>query len=111
LWLYAPISNENDCQNVYCFTGFLINLYDHFDASDELPAKLIGTQFDSAWQVIKKIRAMAGQYINKDAPYRKEQWLLPQLRYAVHTMGFDEPNKLQRIWALYTASALSAQFK
>jgi hypothetical protein len=54
---------------------------------------------------------MAGQYINKDAPYRKEQWLLPQLRYAVHTMGFDEPNKLQRIWALYTASALSAQFK
>lgn len=52
---------------------------------------------------------MAGQYINKDAPYRKEQWLLPQLRYAVHNVGFDEPNKLQRVWALYTAGMVSGE--
>jgi hypothetical protein len=52
---------------------------------------------------------MAGQYINKDAPYRKEQWLLPQLRYAVHTIGFDEPNKWQRVWALYTATVVSGE--
>jgi thiamine kinase-like enzyme/nicotinamidase-related amidase len=109
LYIYTPINNENDLQSAYCFTDFLINLYDPFETTAELPAQFIGTQFDSAWQVIKKIRTMAGQYINKDAPYRKEQWLLPQLRYAVHTIGFDEPNEWQRVWALYTAAVVAEQ--
>ena len=110
LYIYTPIDNENDLQNAYCFSEFLIGLSDPFTNFPALPERLQTTQFERAWQSIQLIRTFAGQYLNKAALYRKEQWLIPQLRYAVHTIGFDEPNKLQRIWALYTASLVSEEF-
>ncbi len=36
------------------------------------------------------------------------QLLIAQLRYAVHTLGFDECNHWQKLWALYTAGCAAA---
>ncbi|MDB5967985.1 MAG: dual specificity protein phosphatase [Hydrocarboniphaga sp.] len=39
------------------------------------------------------------------------QLLIGQVRYAVHTLLFEEANPLQKRWALFAASAAAAQFR
>ena len=57
--------------------------------------------------ILRHIRALARIVVGDHGQDLSKQWTIAQLRYAVHTIGFDEPNQLQRIWALNTASALS----
>ncbi|WP_156504429.1 phosphotransferase, partial [Oleiphilus sp. HI0066] len=106
LYIYTPIESDADLQLAYEFSDFLLRFDDPFDYLPKLSEQFLGTQFERTYESVCHIRKLASQQIEKNDPSRKIQWLIPQLRYAVHTIGFDEPNELQRIWSAYLASNL-----
>ena len=79
--------------------------------AEPLPSQLKNTQFERTFATLKIICSTAKQCITKDSPMQRLQWLIPQLRYAVYTIGFDEPNERQRGWALSAASKASSSLK
>ncbi len=107
LYIYTPIETEEDLILAYAFTDFFLAMSDPFLGLPELPEQFVGTQFSDTYRTIHKIRELAGVQINEQDSKRKLQWLVPQLRYAVHTIGFDEPNERQRIWALYGSGKMA----
>ncbi|MFV2060712.1 MAG: phosphotransferase [Gammaproteobacteria bacterium] len=107
LYIYTPINSEQDLKLAYDFTDFILSQKNPLDLPVSLPAQFKGTAFTKAYEILKHIRELAKGYIRQDHAYKELQWLIPQLRYAVHTIGFDEPTKLQRVWALYTACEIS----
>jgi len=114
LYIYTPVNNERDLGVACQFTDFLLSL-DEYPATNPatnqaLPEMFINTQFERAFSSLCVIRKIARQQISDNSPSPRLQWLIPQLRYAVHTIGFDEPSRLQRIWALYTASKITETF-
>ncbi|MCR8922332.1 phosphotransferase [Dasania sp. GY-MA-18] len=110
LYIYTPIESEEDLIKAYAFSDFLLSFEHPFENLPALPDEFKGTQFEKTYASICHIRKLAGQYIDKSDKSTQAQWLIPQLRYAVHTIGFDEPNKKQRIWALYTATSSANNF-
>lgn len=62
-----------------------------------------------AYEVVTALRGFYPQLIRADR--EPAQLLIAQIRYAVHTLGFDECSPLQKKWALYTASSAAAQLK
>lgn len=111
LYIYTPIENEGDLALAYQFTDFLLSLEQPLVVDKPLPDQFLTTPFERTFETLKIIRRMAKQHIREDSPMQKMQWLIPQLRYAVHTIGFDEPNERQRIWALYGAATISRILK
>jgi len=108
LYIYTPIDTLEELQQAYRFTDFILNQSDPFNLPHDLPESFTDTAFIKPYEILKHIRILAKEHIRRDHAYRKFQWLVPQLRYAVYTIGFDEPNKFQRIWALYTSCQLSS---
>lgn len=106
LYIYTEIETLADLKLAYRFTDFLLAHTNPLELLSPLPHYFSGTPFDRCYQVINMIRQLARNYQAGNAATLRLQWLLPQLRYAVHTLGFDEPNKLQRTWALYTAGKI-----
>ncbi|MBV1920084.1 MAG: isochorismatase family protein, partial [Pseudomonadales bacterium] len=96
LYIYTPIEGEEDLMLAYEFTDFLLGMDDPYLQLPELPEVFIYTQFESTYQSICKIRSLAANQISNNDAKCMLQWLVPQLRYAVHTIGFDEPNEWQR---------------
>ncbi len=111
LYIYTPINNEKNLQTACQFTDFLLSLDEYLmidsAISQTLPELFINTQFERAFSGLCTIRKIARQQLSDNSPSPDLQWLIPQLRYAVHTIGFDEPSKLQRTWALYAASKIA----
>ncbi|MEO8001612.1 MAG: isochorismatase family protein [Arenimonas sp.] len=56
---------------------------------------------NKALQSILKLRSFYTSLIQADR--EPTQLLIPQIRYAVHTLSFEESNSWQKRWALYTA--------
>lgn len=104
LFIHTPIDSEADLLLAYQFADFLLSLENPLVVDKPLPEQFKDTQFKRTFETLSVIRAMAKQYISDDSPMQNLQWLIPQLRYAVHTIGFDEPNTRQRTWAVYMAS-------
>ncbi|HED33643.1 MAG TPA: isochorismatase [Gammaproteobacteria bacterium] len=107
LYIYTPVNNEKDLQIACQFTDFLLSLSEYLVVDKPLPEIFVSTPFERAFSSLSVIRKIAREQISGNSPAPSLQWLIPQLRYAVHTMGFDEPSRLQRIWALYTASKIT----
>ncbi len=59
-----------------------------------------------AWETIRVLRSFYADLVKTDRD--PLQLLVAQLRYAVHTLGFEESSELQKKWALY-ASARTAE--
>lgn len=107
LYIYTSINTEDELKLAYQFTDFILSFKSPFDFGKTLPSVFSGTQFEKCFKTLTTIRAIAKQYIPDESPQLLLQWLIPQMRYSVHTIGFDEPNRLQRVWALYTSSRIA----
>jgi hypothetical protein len=70
---------------------------------------LRGVQFERAWTTVRKLRAFYPGLLQSDRD--PLQLLIAQLRYAAHTLGFDECNPWQKLWALHTAGHAAAAIK
>jgi len=61
-----------------------------------------------AWRTLCHLRGFYPRLIHADRDV--QQLLIGQIRYAVHTLGFDECSPVQKHWALYTAAAAVERF-
>ena len=63
------------------------------DLSAPLPDLDVPAGMRTAWQSIRRLRAFASRDLGETdpLPYR-----VAQLRYAAHTLGFDEPDEMQK---------------
>jgi protein-tyrosine phosphatase/nicotinamidase-related amidase len=62
-------------------------------------------RFQRTWDTARKLRAFYPNLIDSDrSPY---QWWVGALRYAAHSLGFDECTKWQKKFALYACGHLS----
>ena len=102
LYIYTPIDSSNDLELAYAFTDFLQEVKNPLSLPSTLPECFIESQFERTYETMKKLRKKCVQLMPK-TPFRHE-WLVAQLRYSVHTIGFNEPNNRQRVWALYSAA-------
>jgi len=62
-----------------------------------------------AYAAVQILRSYYAALINTDRD--PMQLLIGQIRYAVHTLSFDEASILQKKWALFTASTAAAQYR
>lgn len=63
-------------------------------------------RFERCWTLLRRLRAWAGRWCRDDR--HPQQLRIALLRYAVHTLSFDEASPLQKEWAL-AAAALHAE--
>jgi hypothetical protein len=65
------------------------------------PAAVQAPALRRAWAVLQRLRARVAERVREDRD--PAQLSVALLRYAAHTMSFDEASPLQRRWALYAA--------
>lgn len=111
LYIYTPVDSDEDLLNAYQYADFLLTQPDPFDLPQHLPDSFRKTPFERSYAILRCIRVLAREHIRSHHRHRVIQWQLPQLRYAVHTLGFDESSSRQKLWALYMAGHLSARIK
>jgi protein-tyrosine phosphatase/nicotinamidase-related amidase len=100
LYIYTPIQTDDDLRMAAEFTDELMKVRDLAAPLPDPPAHFTDA-FVRAWGTVKALRKHYGSLIHSDrGPF---QLWVAQLRYAVHTLGFDESDDMQRRWALYTA--------
>ncbi len=72
---------------------------------DLAPTTLSDAKLRRAYATAQRLRSFYGPLVQTDRD--PLQLFVGLLRYAVHTLSFDEPSTLQKHWALYTACRLS----
>jgi protein-tyrosine phosphatase/nicotinamidase-related amidase len=103
LYIFTPIADEAELREAVKLSDALLAVEDLWAPLPELcPSGL--PQLRRAWAVLRMLRAYYPRLIHSDrAPL---QVYVAMLRYAGHTLSFDEPSNLQLRWALYTAGRL-----
>jgi protein-tyrosine phosphatase/nicotinamidase-related amidase len=102
LYIWTPVENATDLADAVRITDALLEMR---DLAGELPSAahygITAPSLTRAWDTIRKLRGFYPALIGSDR--EPLQLMIAQLRYAVHTLGFDECNHWQKLWALYTA--------
>ncbi|MCA9778874.1 MAG: dual specificity protein phosphatase family protein, partial [Candidatus Eremiobacteraeota bacterium] len=103
LFIFTKLESEEELRAA-------CGLYDHLLEVSDLGAGLPKRKFDDGrlqrtWNTASKLRSFYPALLESDrSPY---QWWVGALRYAAHTLGFDECNLWQRKFALYACGHLS----
>jgi protein-tyrosine phosphatase/nicotinamidase-related amidase len=104
LYILTPVDDEGLAEAL-ALTNALLEVS---DLQAPLPEHLPGVnapQFARAWRLVRLLREIGGRLCREDrSPLQLEVALL---RYAVHTLGFDESSVAQKRWALAAAGLLS----
>ena len=104
LYILTPVDND-DLQQAITLTRALLEVG---DLQAPLPEHVPGVnapQLIRAWRLVRVLREIGGRLCREDRhPLQLEVALL---RYAVHTLGFDESSATQKRWALGAAGLLS----
>lgn len=103
LFIWTPLEAEHLAEALD-FTDQLLALPDLGRAPAPEGAKNFKLpQLQRAWRTLCELRKFYPNLIQADRD--PQQLLIAQIRYAVHTLGFDECTAVQKQWALYTAAA------
>lgn len=107
LFIYTPVNNQEEFDQA-CLLSELLN---NTEIQKSLPANIRGylPQFERAYRIVIHLRSHLKESIANWGDLPNEQWRLAKLRYAVHTMGFDECSIRQKMWGAYSAGALAKQ--
>jgi len=102
LYIFTPLKNEAELEEALKITDALMAIQ---DLQAPLPeAEAIGLRGEAiirAWKTIGVLRSFYNSVLRgQNDPL---QIWIAQLRYAGHTLSFDESSALQKKWALYTA--------
>lgn len=103
LYIFTKLDDE-DCLRQAC------QLFDELltidDLAAPLPPRLFSSQrFQTCWDTLTTLRSFYPELIDSDRS--AYQWWVGALRYAAHSLGFDECSPLQKKWALYSAGQLA----
>ncbi len=106
LFIMTPLADESDLKDAVLLSEMQINHPDLGMAPDpELASQFTRPQFKKAWHALCSLRKLYSPLIGSDRdPY---QFFVAFLRYAVHTLSFDECNEFQKRWALYASGLLT----
>lgn len=101
LYIMTPVTNESDLRQALSFTDQLLAVQDLSKPLPDLDPAGFSAPFQRAWATIKILRSFYPALVETDrSPL--QAWM-GQMRYAVHTLSFEESNLWQKKWALYTA--------
>lgn len=107
LYIWTPVNSAAELADAVRVTEALLAVR---DLAGELPhaadAGITAPSLVRAWDTVRKLRSFYPALLQSDRD--PLQLLIAQLRYAVHTMGFEECNHWQRLWALHTAGRAAA---
>ncbi len=105
LYIFTKIESETELLEAIQLTEILLDQEDLGIALPlEAPSILKNSKLQKAYRVIAKLRSFYPALVKLDRdPYQIHVGLL---RYAMHTLSFDESNDLQRKWALHTGCVL-----
>lgn len=100
LYIFTPIADAHELREAFKLTDALLDVRDLWaELPEQGPSAL--PQLQRAWATVRKLRSYYPRLVHADRdPF---QVLVALLRYAGHTLSFDEPTPLQLKWALYTA--------
>ncbi len=107
LYIFTPLPDAAALERALRVTDLLLDVEDL--AAPLPPAEecgVCGPDLCRAWETLRVLRGFYAAIIRADRSAL--QWRIAAMRYAVHTLSFDECNVLQKQWALYTAGRLSA---
>ncbi len=105
LYVFTPLGSSEELREALLITRAL---RDVVDLLRPLPERLEGLRSPAllrAWSCLRTLRAIAAQLCREDR--HPLQLTLPLLRYAVHTLTFEEASPLQKEWALAAACGLA----
>lgn len=107
LYIWTPVRSDDELDEAFRLSDLLIGVE---DLAAPLPeARFAGAQFQKAWETARVLRSFYPALIRTDRdPYQLHAGLL---RYAVHTLSFDEPDLRQKRWALYSAGVLTGRVR
>jgi len=110
LFIWTPLEGAEDLAAAARLTDALLDIR---DLAADLPAAaqcgITSPALVRAWDTLRKLRGFYPALLESDRD--PLQLLIAQLRYAVHTMGFEECNHWQKLWALYTAGHAAAKIE
>jgi len=106
LFIFTPLSNEVELQQAFLFSNWLLEVEDlGVPLPRQLPASITHPPLVRAAYTVTLLRSFYPRIIHADRD--PLQWFIAALRYAVHTLSFDESNIWQKKWALYSAARYS----
>jgi protein-tyrosine phosphatase/nicotinamidase-related amidase len=102
LYIWTKLDGEAELAGAMRLTDWLLAARDlgREPAADSVP-DFAHPQLARVAATILKLRSFYPSLIQADREIT--QLLIPQIRYAVHTLAFEESNAWQKRWALYTA--------
>jgi protein-tyrosine phosphatase len=110
LYIWTPVANAAELGAAVHVTDLLLSTR---DLGRELPEPdrfdISAPALTRACHTVRKLRSFYPGLLASDRD--PIQLLVAQLRYAVHTLGFDECNHWQKLWALYTAGHTAAKIE
>jgi len=110
LYIYTPVNNETELKAAMHLTDVLMKVE---DLSKPLPVlskqEILHTGIIRAYETISILRSYYPELVEEDR--NVNQLLIAQIRYTGHTLIFEESNKWQRLWALYTLSKACEKLK
>ena len=108
LYIFTPIPDEQTLKQAVQLSNLLLEAEDLTAPLPELPPMaMTAPQLLRAYAVVRILREFYPQLIQSDGS--PLQWLIGAMRYAVHTLSFDESSPFQKQWALYAAARCSAK--
>ncbi|MEK8023596.1 MAG: phosphotransferase [Candidatus Hydrogenedentota bacterium] len=107
LYIFTPVTNEDDLRESARLSDLILGVENlHLPLPPVETVGLTRPAMIRAYETILLLRSFYSGLLPSDGD--PLQLLIAQLRYAVHTLSFDEPDALQKKWALYTAGCCSA---
>jgi protein-tyrosine phosphatase len=107
LYIYTKLAGESELLDALALTDHLLSLED-LGAIPATPTAAAhwAPQVVRALASVQQLRSYYAALIKADRDM--SQLLIAQIRYAVHSLGFEECSPLQKRWALYTAASAAA---
>ena len=104
-FLFTPVENDDDLKVAMAFTDSLLKVKD-LASLPSFPASVLAhPQFGRAARTVRKLRSYYPAIIGLDMD--PLQLMIGQLRYAAHSLSFEECTPAQKKWALYATAKLA----
>ena len=106
LYIFTPVSSAKQLRTAMRFTDCLLTVKDLLTPPDFPEDIMNDPHFGRAARTVRMLRAYYPNLLGNDVD--PVQAMIGQMRYAMHTLIFDESNIWQKRWALYAAGMLSS---
>ena len=110
LYIFTKVENETELREALLLSDYLTGLEDlGKPLSNEPPKGVENPKLIRAYHTLGMFRKLYPNLISWDRdPY---QWHVAHMRYAMHTLSFEESNTWQKKWALYTGTLCAAAIR